>query len=167
MFRFIPFQKEHFPLFMNWLTKDHVKPFWKEPESEQELKEKFWVKRPRQGMKSFIIEHMNNPVGYVQYYEASKIGGGWWLDEQPGSFGIDVMIGEENRIGKGEGPKIIKSLVSFLRKQEPRVISVIADPSPANQRAIRAFEKAGFKNESEIKTPDGPAILMRFTAQPS
>jgi RimJ/RimL family protein N-acetyltransferase len=43
---------------------------------------------------------------------------------------------------------------------DPRVTRVQADPSPANGRAIRCYEKSGFRRVREIATPDGPALLM-------
>jgi aminoglycoside 6'-N-acetyltransferase len=37
---------------------------------------------------------------------------------------------------------------------------VVIDPDPANARAIRAYEKAGFSKDRVVDTPDGPAMLM-------
>jgi aminoglycoside 6'-N-acetyltransferase len=37
---------------------------------------------------------------------------------------------------------------------------VVIDPDPANARAIRACEKAGFCRDKVVDTPDGPALLM-------
>ena len=34
------------------------------------------------------------------------------------------------------------------------------DPSPRNSRAVRCYEKAGFRRVGLIQTPDGPALLM-------
>jgi aminoglycoside 6'-N-acetyltransferase len=36
----------------------------------------------------------------------------------------------------------------------------VINPDPANARAIRAYEKAGFRPERIIDTPDGAALLM-------
>jgi aminoglycoside 6'-N-acetyltransferase len=44
-----------------------------------------------------------------------------------------------------------------LESGAPRIVT---DPDPANKRAIRAYEKAGFKTERLVDTPDGPALLM-------
>jgi RimJ/RimL family protein N-acetyltransferase len=33
-------------------------------------------------------------------------------------------------------------------------------PDPANARAIRAYEKAGFVRDHLVETPDGTALLM-------
>jgi hypothetical protein len=35
------------------------------------------------------------------------------------------------------------------------------DPAPTNLRAIRCYQKAGFRIIRNIVTPDGPAIYMR------
>jgi aminoglycoside 6'-N-acetyltransferase len=36
----------------------------------------------------------------------------------------------------------------------------VIDPDPANTRAIRAYEKAGFSRDRLVDTPDGAALLM-------
>jgi aminoglycoside 6'-N-acetyltransferase len=45
----------------------------------------------------------------------------------------------------------------LLASGAPRVIT---DPDPANARAIRAYEKAGFVRDRMVDTPDGIALLM-------
>jgi aminoglycoside 6'-N-acetyltransferase len=37
---------------------------------------------------------------------------------------------------------------------------VVTDPDPANTRAVRAYEKAGFRMQRLVDTPDGRALLM-------
>jgi RimJ/RimL family protein N-acetyltransferase len=49
---------------------------------------------------------------------------------------------------------------AYLLWADPAVTKVQTDPSPDNARAIRAYEKAGFKRVRELTTPDGPALLM-------
>lgn len=101
------------------------------------------------------------PVGYIQYYDACRVGGGWWPDAKEGTFGIDQFIGDPTLIGKSFGTEIIKTFVSDLFAQE-NVREIITDPEPKNKRAIRAYEKVGFEAAGEIKTPGGDALLMRM-----
>jgi RimJ/RimL family protein N-acetyltransferase len=44
---------------------------------------------------------------------------------------------------------------------DPEVTVVHTDPAPHNGRAIRCYEKAGFRQVGVMETPDGPALLMR------
>ena len=43
---------------------------------------------------------------------------------------------------------------------DPAVTEIRLDPHPDNSRAIRCYEKAGFRNLGEMATPDGPAVMM-------
>jgi RimJ/RimL family protein N-acetyltransferase len=44
--------------------------------------------------------------------------------------------------------------------QDPSVTRVQVDPAPGNARAIRCYEKVGFRAARAIVTLDGPALLM-------
>jgi aminoglycoside 6'-N-acetyltransferase len=58
----------------------------------------------------------------------------------------------------GHGSGFIRSFVDrLLTEGTPRVVT---DPDPANARAIRACEKAGFLKDRVVDTSDGPALLM-------
>jgi aminoglycoside 6'-N-acetyltransferase len=61
-------------------------------------------------------------------------------------------------IGRGHGSALIRRFVDDrLQNGAPRIVT---DPDPANHRAIRAYEKAGFANDRLVDTPDGTALLM-------
>ena len=146
----------------SWLAMEHIKAHWQESDDEQELRQKFLVELPERFVYPFVISHQGTEIGYIQYYDAARVGGGWWESEPNGTFGIDLLIGNPKLIGKGFGPAIINDFISFLKTREPAATSIIIDPAPSNARAIRAFEKAGFRPEGEIATPGGKALLMRF-----
>lgn len=44
--------------------------------------------------------------------------------------------------------------------RDPQVTRLQTDPDPRNLRAIRCYEKAGFRRVREIVTPDGLALYM-------
>jgi RimJ/RimL family protein N-acetyltransferase len=163
MFTFERFEENHLSLLRQWLNARHIKHFWQESDDEEKLKVKFLDELPRQGVLPFVIAKDHEPIGYIQYYDATKVGGGWLESELIGTFGIDLMIGSSKHHGRGFGPTVIKEFVDYIREKEPSLKCIIIDPDPKNRRAIRAFEKAGFAKESEIETPDGTALLMRMT----
>lgn len=159
--KFIPFAEKHVAMFREWLNKPHVKPHWQEPENLEELKHKFVTDLPKRSVHPFIFEVDGVQTGYIQYYEACKVGGGWWPHEPPGVFGIDVLIGVPNRLGQGLSTGVISKFMEFIKNRED-VQSFIIDPDEENSRAIRAFEKAGFSRENVLVTPNGRAQLMRI-----
>ena len=89
----------------------------------------------------------------------------WWhgSDEAfrghpPGTHAIDQFIGEPDMVDRGHGSAFVRAFIEHvLADGAPRVIT---DPDPANARAIRAYEKAGFARDRLVDTPDGIALLM-------
>ncbi len=161
---FSPFDESHLAIFRSWLNKEHIKPHWQEPENDEALKQKFIHDLPGRQVRSFIFAtDSSKPLGYIQYYEACKVGGGWWPNETPGVFGIDLMIGEATRLGQGLSSLVIQEFLKFVKSREP-VKEFIIDPDAGNTRAIRAFEKVGFVRDKELITPNGRSLLMRMKA---
>ena len=75
-----------------------------------------------------------------------------------GTRGIDQFIGEPEMIDRGHGSALIRAFVDdLLQSGTPRVLT---DPSPGNTRAVKAYEKAGFRRDRRVSTPDGSALLM-------
>lgn len=75
-----------------------------------------------------------------------------------GTRGIDQFIGEPELVGHGHGSAFIRSFTTNLLKSgTPRVVT---DPDPENLRAVRAYEKAGFRKDRRVDTSDGPSLLM-------
>jgi RimJ/RimL family protein N-acetyltransferase len=76
--------------------------------------------------------------------------------------GIDQFIGEEDYVNKGVGQETIKMFVELItQKCRPR--SIILDPAPDNKRAVRCYEKLGFKHYETVETENGhSAYLMRL-----
>ena len=102
----------------------------------------------------------NIPIGYIQSYVAAGAGDGWWPDEHdPGVRGIDQFLADVHRLGQGLGTQMVREFVQFLFKDRA-VTGIQADPAPSNLRAIRCYEKAGFRRVGVINTPDGAAMLM-------
>lgn len=149
-------------LLKKWFNEAHVKEFWHESDDIVALKNKFIDEHPKHGVKSFIIYYNDEPIGYVQSYEAEKAGQGWWADAEPGTFGIDLFIGDNKMIGKGIGTRIVKEFITKISR-EFDVKKIIIDPSPENAKMIHICEKIGFINKGLINTPGGESVLMELT----
>ena len=150
---FRPMTAADLPLVRRWLTEPHVAEWWHDPETFEFVSGDLG----HPDMAQFIVTLDNRPLAYLQCYRLSDWHGG--LGPQPeGTRGIDQFIGEDEMVGRGHGSALIRAFIEGLFKSG--VPRIVIDPSPANPRAIRAYEKAGFSREHMVDTPDGPALLM-------
>ena len=72
--------------------------------------------------------------------------------------GVDLLIGEEDLIGRGLGPQI---LAQFAR-EVVTASAVVATVEEENRRSWRAFEKAGFRHVRDVEEDGKPHRLMRL-----
>jgi len=75
-----------------------------------------------------------------------------------GVAGLDLLIGEEELIGRGLGPKILASFVRDVVGAD----AVVATVEHENRRSWRAFEKAGFQYVRDVEEDGVPHRLMRW-----
>lgn len=77
----------------------------------------------------------------------------------PGVRGIDQFLAHGEDLGWGLGTQMVEALVELLFR-DPAVTLIQTDPDPGNHRAIRSYERAGFRAVELVTTPDGPALYM-------
>jgi aminoglycoside 6'-N-acetyltransferase len=154
-YQFRPMCADDLPRVRRWLEAPHVAQWWHDPD-EQFALVRGDLHDP--AMQQFIVAADSRPFAYLQCYDPTAWPEGG-LGEQPdGTRGIDQFIGEPDMIDRGHGSAMIRDFVDGLLKTgTPRVVT---DPDPANSRAVRAYEKAGFEKVRLIDTPDGAAVLM-------
>jgi aminoglycoside 6'-N-acetyltransferase len=152
---FRPMSVEDLPTVRRWLAVPHVRQWWGDPEKQFGLVSE---DMDHPSMQQFIVAASGRPFAYLQCYDPAA-----WPDNgfgiQPdGARGIDQFIGEPDMVGRGHGSALIRAFVAdVLQRGTPRVIT---DPDPQNARAIRAYKKAGFREDRLVDTPDGRAMLM-------
>ena len=145
---------EDLPLIASWLALPHVREWWGDP-SEQLSLVSGDLDEP--AMEQYIVETGARPVGYLQCYRLTDWNTGFGV-HPVGTRGIDLFVGDPELIGRGYGSALIRQFADgLLSGGAPRVVT---DPDPENARAIRAYEKAGFRKDKLVDTPDGPALLM-------
>jgi aminoglycoside 6'-N-acetyltransferase len=138
-----------------WLAEPHVAQWWGDPEEQFALVSDD-LSHP--AMDQFIVAFDKYPFAYLQCYDPAAWPQHGFGDLPAGARGIDQFIGQADMIDRGHGSALIRAFVEdLLRAGAPQVLT---DPSPANERAIRAYEKAGFRKMRPVSTPDGAALLM-------
>ena len=143
-----------------WLAEPHVAEWWDDPEVElAEIREHI----DSISVEPLIVELDGQPIGYLQSYDPHLEDGHPYQDQPFGTLGIDISIGDPELVGIGHGSAIVRQFADELFAEgAPRVI---IDPDPANGRAIRAYEKAGFRPIGERTSEYGHVLLMARDAE--
>jgi aminoglycoside 6'-N-acetyltransferase len=152
---FRPMTAADLPLVRRWLAEPHVAQWWGDTCEQFELVS---GDLEVEAMDQFIVATDARPFGYIQCYDPEVWPDNGLGDHPKGTRGIDQFIGELAMVDRGHGSAFIRAFIDrLLAAGTPRVVT---DPDPANARAIRAYEKAGFRRERLVDTPDGEALLM-------
>jgi aminoglycoside 6'-N-acetyltransferase len=150
------------PLVRDWLASAQVREWWGDPDEQYAL---ISGDLDEPAMDQYIVgldisldmSLGDGPFGYLQCYNLGAWNTGFG-PQPPGTRGIDLFIGKPEMIGLGHGSALLRHFVDdLLRNGVPRIVT---DPSPANARAVHAYEKAGFERSAIVDTPDGTALLM-------
>jgi len=152
------------PTLHEWLLRPHAAEWWMPTPSLGEVVDDFTPLTRAGGRdQGYIAFDGDHAIGFIQSYVVKDCGDGWWEDEtDPGARGIDQFLANADQLGRGLGTAMVKAFVARLF-EDPAVTQVQTDPNPRNARAIRCYEKAGFRAVREVDTPDGRALLMICT----
>jgi aminoglycoside 6'-N-acetyltransferase len=143
------------PMIRAWLEEPHVRRWWGDP-AEQIALISGDLDKPTMGC--HIVAREGRPFAYVQWWLTHPYS--VYLDQPPGTRGIDQFIGPPEMIGQGHGAAFIGVFArNLLAEGASRVIT---DPDPQNVQAIRAYTRAGFHPLGERETSDGSVLLMAF-----
>jgi aminoglycoside 6'-N-acetyltransferase len=138
---FRPLAEDDLTVVGAWLRRDHVARWWRDDIGES-LAEYRAAIEGREPTDHYLIVVDGRDVGMIQTYLVSDCPE--WeavVEVGPDVAGVDLMIGEEELIGRGLGPQILAEFVRD-RVEAPTVIATVEE---LNRRSWRAFEKAGFR----------------------
>ena len=91
-----------------------------------------------------IVMYEEVSIGYIQYYLVNAATSSISVEHDEVVYGLDQFIGESTYCNMGIGTQLVTSMVDFLVEQK-HADKVMMDPQINNKRAIRCYEKCGFK----------------------
>ena len=137
-----PMTIDEIPNFYQWATQSEATPFWYEdgiiPTYEAFIRD--WKRyyfdgsEPEKG-RCFAILIGDKAIGQINYNE---------INRDNNSVELDIIIAEDVFKSKGYGTDALKTLTKYLF-QNMNIQLCWLEPIARNRRAIRAYEKAGFK----------------------
>ena len=141
------FNESDLTLMYKWLTDDRVLEYYegRDIRFTMDTLTDHYLEEIPDGFR-VIFEFRSIPIGYGQAYRLS----GELFDEYdyPDEgyivFAMDQFIGEPEYWNKGIGTSLLILMADYLKGQKA-ADRILLDPHKNNPRAIRAYEKAGFK----------------------
>lgn len=158
-YEFRKVERNDFPMLGEWLRSPELLKWWGDPEDEYRLI-RHDVDDPKINL--MIVSYNTKPFAYIQDYCVHD-----WPQEYFSQFAtsaraIDTFIGVDAMIGKGHGSRYLTQHIQHLLCRGAE--DVVIDPYVKNTRAIRAYEKAGFKRVRNYETDEGKICLLKFIA---
>lgn len=135
-------------ILLKWMTDIRVLEFYEGRDkryTEELIYEDFFEEDDAAAIK-VILEYDRKPIGYGQIYVVT----GELYEEYEYEnrnetvYGIDQFIGEPDYWSRGIGTEYLGLVLKFLR-QEKHADAVIMDPHQDNIRAIKCYQKVGFR----------------------
>jgi aminoglycoside 6'-N-acetyltransferase len=91
-----------------------------------------------------MAELNGRPIGFIQIIDPAREESHYWGDAPPNLRAIDIWIGEEADLGQGYGTQMMRLALARCFA-DPTVTAVLIDPLASNVRALRFYERLGFK----------------------
>jgi aminoglycoside 6'-N-acetyltransferase len=151
---FAPLTEDDLPLLREWLEREHVRLWWREPIEDE-------LTQDRSGRYVIVVD--GRPVGMIQTYLVADHPD--WeavVGAEPGLAGVDLLVGEEDAVGRGIGPQALAAFAEEVVFARPGTRACVATVEEPNRRSWRAFEKAGFRHVADVEEDGLPHRLMRL-----
>ncbi len=156
-YAFRPAAAADLPMLRRWLDTREVVQWWGAPGKQFALLAED-LSEPAMTMRIVSLDGI--PFAYAQDYAVHRWPQAHFQHLPPRTRAIDAFIGEPALLGRGHGSTFLRLLAQRLVDEGVPLVAI--DPDPGNTRARRAYFNAGFRGESIVQAPDGPAVLMIF-----
>ena len=158
LYDFCPLTPADLDLVNGWIATPHVAQWWTDAEGPATFIDP--ADFDDADFRMWLVHLDGRPFAYIQDYNPLLYPDHHFFDRKAPVRGIDQFIGDPDMVGVGHGSALVRQRVRMLFAEG--VDLVVTDPNPANARAIRAYEKAGFKAYNETVSPKyGPSLLMQ------
>lgn len=141
--------------FLTWMTDPQTMKYW---DGMTEIFDydrvcRHYREHMEEGVTPCFIVLDGEAIGYLQFYtipdaEAAEVPGedyARFVKAEECVYGIDLFIGRVDLRGKGVGTRLLKMVCAMLFEAYG-ADHILIDPKAHNARAIRCYEKAGFRH---------------------
>ena len=100
----------------------------------------------------YMIEYEGRPVGIVQHQR---------MNDEEGAYEIDLFIGEAEARSRGVGRRCVELIARHLF-EEKGARALVMCPLRENVRAVRCYQKCGFKEKRRFSAPDTIGNMQEY-----
>ena len=145
---------EDYLLMSLWLSDERVLEFYEgrdNPHDLAKVRQKYGPGARGQGnLVPCMLVYRGTPAGYLQYYRVEESEAGeFGMESTSGVYGVDLFIGLPDLWDRGIGTAALSAVVGYLLN-DMGAQRIVIDPRISNVRAIRCYEKCGFKTISVL-----------------
>lgn len=139
-------QKQDASYLVKWLSDERVLRFYEgrdRPHDLELVREHFY--QEEESIARCIVTYCRQPIGYAQFYPLEPTAKqDYGYGEASIIYGMDQFIGETEYWNRGLGTELVNVLLNHLYRTL-HAEAVVLDPQAWNLRAIRCYEKCGFR----------------------
>jgi aminoglycoside 6'-N-acetyltransferase len=101
------------------------------------------------------------PIGFLQIIDPAEEVSRYWGDVPPNLRAIDIWIGEAAYLRRGYGTRMMRWAIDVCFAA-PAVEAILIDPLASNTRAIRFYQRLGFKPVEERRFGEDLCLVHRL-----
>lgn len=154
---FRPLDRGDLPLLLRWLADPDVAAWYDEGElTPENIAAKYApLIEGAEPTRGFIILIDDAPAGYIQAYALGDYPDyQQQLDVDPAAVGIDLFLGAPERRNRGWGAVVLRAFLDRVVFGEMGAELAAICPDPANARAVRSYERVGFRAVKTVHVVD-------------
>ena len=153
-FRKLKDSKDDYNMLYSWCKNPNIYEWFEQRIlSLEEIAKKYKRKLEDKKQELLIIQLDNKDIGLVQLYKYEKDIDNNLLNSYKNIYEYDIFIGDENCLSKGIGSEVIK-LINKKIYSEHNADAIVLRPFKRNIRAIKCYQKCGFKIIDEYNDTD-------------
>ncbi len=135
-------ESDQLNLLTTWLKKPYIREYWGDGGKTIPDFKKFAAAK-KSFFQHYFASYNQRPIAYLMTSIIRATGDDFakWREKTGKTLTFDFLIGEEEFLGVGFSHLII---TKFIEDVCSEAAAIITDPEARNERAIHAYEKAGF-----------------------